>query len=128
MKQLQEFIILSAELSTEDNLENAIRTERLAMMLEDLHLPFKVIEGVYKGTSEVSFMVTVKNESEYETVKDLGLKTFGQESVLFRNLHGLAFLVYGNGKLESIGRFQQVNDVEKEESYSVVDGNFWVCR
>jgi hypothetical protein len=122
--QLKEFIILSAELTTSNH--NDARTARLENMLVDLKLSYKRVEGVYKGTSEVSFMVIVKDEAEIQTITDLGLITFAQESVLFRDLHGNAKLVYKDGE-ENIGTFKQVDDVINLDAYTIVNNNYWVA-
>lgn len=120
-----EFIILSAELENLHPSENNTRTDRLEYMLNELRLPYKAIEGVYKGVSEASFLVVVKDESEIECVTDLGLKSFGQESILFRDFKGQASLVFNNGITQDIGTFTRTTEVS--ECYSIVGGQKWVC-
>lgn len=128
MKQLTEFIILSAELDTLTELENNRRTANLASCLRELNLNHKVIEGCYKGSTEISFLVTFKNEDEYNTIKDFGLVNFSQDSILVRNYKGEASLVYGNGNTVSLGKFKQVSEEEatKQDAFSKVDGNYWI--
>lgn len=137
--QLNEFIILSAELSTLSYSENLVRSLRLLDLLHDLKLPFKQIKGVYKGTSEVSFMVVVKDEAEIDTVTRLAFQSFNHESILFRDYKGNAKLIYSNGMTldakgqpsyltQSIGKFKKVNSVEGEDAYSIVNGEHWLCH
>lgn len=125
MEQLQEFIILSAELDTMSPRNNYQRTELLDSMLQELKFPYKQIQGCYKGSTEQSFMVIVKNEIEYEVVKDFAFKSFNQESILFRDYKGEASLLYQNGKTEVLGKFKQVDDVSNLDAYSVVNGEYW---
>lgn len=124
MKQLQEFIILSAELSVSDEWTNHLRSRRLEGMLIDLQLPYKKVGGVYKGVKEVSFMVIVKDEAEIQTVKDLGLVTFEQESVLFRNFKGNAKLIFKDETSVDLGKFKQGFSYD---AMTIVDGKAWVC-
>jgi len=125
MKQLKEFIILSAELSTLSARNNHQRTELLDSMLQELELPYKQIQGCYKGSTEESFMVIFKNEEEFEAIKDFAFKSFDQESILVRDYKGEASLLYQNGKTEVLGKFKQVNDVSNLYAYSVVNGEYW---
>lgn len=125
MKQLQEFIILSAELDTTTVRSNFYRTELLEFMLQELKLPYKQIQGCYKGSTEQSFMVIVKDEAEYEVIRDFAFKSFNQESILFRDLYGSASLVFQDGTKEQLGKFKQVDNVDNLEAYSVVDGTYW---
>ncbi len=128
MKQLQEFIILSAELSTLSINENRNRTVNLFKCLKELGFNFRPIEGCYKGATEISFMVIVKDEAEIETVKDLGLKSFKQDSILFRDYKGETSLIFNNSDIMSIGRFKQVDRsiALQYDAYSVVDNNYWI--
>ena len=124
--KLNEFIILSAELTRCNERENLLRTRRLEGMLIDLELPYKKVGGIYKGVKEVSFMVVVKDEAEIETVKDLGIVSFEQESVLFSDLLGGAKLIFKDGTKHELGRFKQVNTTNYD-ALTVVDGKAWVC-
>lgn len=124
MQQLQEFIILSAELSKFTPFDNFNRTIKLKNMLNDLDLPFTFCEGNYNGIRERGFMVIVKDETELEVIRDLGLMTFEQESVLFRDFKGNAKLLYRDGTSQELGKFKQG---ESNEASTVVNGVSWVC-
>ena len=121
-------IILSGELSTLNDYENLKRTINLGACLEDCNFKFKKCLGVYKGTSEVSFLVVVKNEDDIQTIKDFAFKSFNQESFLLQDVNGLCALEYNNGKIETLGKFQRVNSkfIEQYESYTVLDGEIFV--
>ena len=54
-------IILSAELSDLNVEENLKRSINLGACLEDLNLNFSKVQGCYKGTKELSFMVLINN-------------------------------------------------------------------
>ena len=131
MKQFmrkREFVILSAELEGNTVLGNLLATNNLESCLDDLGLQYKQVEGCYKGVSEVSFMVMTPCESTLEVVKDLGLKSFGQESVLFRGYDGRCVLYYGDGGIERLGTFKQVSQSEalQNDAYTLVDGKYWI--
>lgn len=121
-------IILSGELSTLNDYENLKRTINLGACLEDCNFKFKKCLGVYKGTSEVSFLVVVKNEDDIQIIKDFAFKSFNQESILLQDANGLCTLEYNNGKIKALGKFQRVNSkfIEQYESYTVLDGEIFV--
>lgn len=128
MKQLQEFIILSAELSTLGHKENNERSFRLFNCLKDLNINFKPVEGCYKGSSEISFLVIVKDEAEIEAIKDLGLKSFEQDSILFRDFKGNTELHFGSGAVESLGKFKKVprHEAVHEDAFTIINKEHWI--
>lgn len=126
MKQLREFVILSAELDSRTFEGNRQATENLRNCLSELHLPYKQVKGMYKGVEEVSFMVIVRDEAEEQTVKNFAFQSFGQESVLFRDLYGKAYLEFSQGSKQELGRFTQVDNVEDIDAYTQVDEQYWV--
>jgi hypothetical protein len=73
-----DYIILSAERSELSLIENQVRTHLLRDTLELHSVPYKQIEGVFEGVSEISFIVPGR-------YKELALKEieyFGQHSFL----------------------------------------------
>lgn len=126
--QKPEFIILSAELSNLTELENLRRTANLRSCLNDLKLSYKEVDGCYKGSTENSFMVIIPDEATFEVVRDLALKSFNQESILFRDYAGKARLEYQNGDTIELGSFKEVSKEQatSEDAYTVVNGAYWV--
>ena len=128
--QKPEFVILSAELATNSEAANTMATRNLVSCLVDLGLKYKIVTGCYKGSKEVSFMVMTPCEETFETVKDLGLKSFNQESILFRDYTGDVALYYNNGDYEQLGTFTQVSEEEAEnvDAFTKVGNAFWIVK
>ena len=123
-----EFIILSAELSSLTGGENTFRTRNLVACLVDLGVKYTPVTGCYEGVEEISFMVMTPDESTFEAVRDLGLKSFNQDSILFRDYTGEAALYYGNGDYQPLGTFKQVTKecAFFQDAYTKVNGAYWI--
>ena len=83
MKKNDAFIIFSvfqSRLSKDENLENH---KKVLNHLKTFGLRFKVVEGVYRGESELSILVPVINQVfDYSTVEQLA-HIYNQHSILF---------------------------------------------
>lgn len=87
------FIILSAsraELTPELNSE---RSELLARQLAARDLSFKRVDGVYKGSREISFLVLTPDDNAQAACYRLA-RRYGQESVLSVDANRYAALVF----------------------------------
>ena len=74
------FSVFQDRLSRADNLENH---NKVLKHLKTFDLRFKVVEGVYRGESELSIMVPVINQVfDYSTVEQLA-HIYNQHSILF---------------------------------------------
>ena len=124
MKNFQNVIILSAELSTSTNESNRQRTLNLKGCLEDLNISHGNALGVYKGSSEVSFVCLPKNLEEIEALKDFAFKNFKQESILMQDTNGTCHLIYEDDSSENIGKFRVVSPklTDVLDSYTVLSG------
>jgi hypothetical protein len=135
MRQITEtpkIVILSAELSTETEFFNLLRTNRLLNMIRDINLPFGVVEGYYKGVKENSVLVEIKNELDVETLLDFA-KNFNQESILYSDENRESCLYICDNGLENpemIGKLQAVSELEakKLDSYTYVNGAYYICK
>lgn len=132
IEQTPKIVILSAELSTETEFFNQLRTDRLINMIRDLNLPFGVVEGYYKGNKENSVLVQVKNELDVETLLDFA-KNFKQESILYSDENRescLYFCESGLEKPEMIGKLQAVGelDAKAQDNYTYVNGAYYICK
>ncbi len=127
MNTVQQVVIMSAELSSLNSVENVRRTLLLNDMIAELRLPFKQSIGVYKGSKERSFVVVVNDQAEIDTLAGFAFKSFGQESILHQDSNQLARLVYSDGKMETLGKLVQVSKelAETLENYTVMDGKFY---
>ena len=124
MKNFQNVIILSAELSTSTNESNRQRTLNLKGCLEDLNISHGNALSVYKGSSEVSFVCLPKNLEEIEALKDFAFKNFKQESILMQDTNGTCHLIYEDDSSENIGKFRVVSPklTDVLDSYMVLSG------
>jgi hypothetical protein len=124
MRNFQNVIILSAELSTSTNESNRQRTLNLKGCLEDLNISHGNALGVYKGSKEVSFVCLPKNLEEIEALKDFAFKNFKQESILMQDTNGTCHLIYEDDSSESIGKFRVVIPklTDVLDSYTVLSG------
>lgn len=127
MNTIQQVVILSAELADKRFESNRQRTSNLEACLDDCNMRFKPAKGVYKGRAEDSFVVVLKDNAELETLKDFAFKSFNQESILYQDANGEAYLIYQDGKAEQLGRLEQVSEelARKNDAYTEMDGKFY---
>jgi hypothetical protein len=127
MNTVQQVVIMSAELSSLNSVENVRRTLLLNDMIAELRLPFKQSIGVYKGSKERSFVVVVNDQAEIDTLAGFAFKSFGQESILHQDSNQLARLVYSDGRTETLGKLVQVSKelTETLDNYTLMDGKFY---
>jgi hypothetical protein len=132
MKQTQfdRLVIISASLEFKTQLENNDRTLNLGKSLDDLNMNFTSSQGVYRGSSEQSFVVLPRNDEELQVLKDLAFNNFFQESILLRGYNGQAMLVYSDDTTEELGTIKQVSPklIEQLESYTVMNGNVYTTE
>jgi hypothetical protein len=122
MNIVDQVVILSAELSTLPEQENARRTVLLNDMIAELRLPFKQATGVYKGSQEKCFVVVVREQADIDTLANFAFKSFSQESVLHQDSNQLARLIFSDGKTEVLGRLTQVSKdlTETLDNYTIL--------
>lgn len=127
MNMVQQVVILSAELSGLPSISNDRRTTLLNDMIAELKLSFKPAKGVYKGSSENSFVVIVNDQADIDTLANFAFISFGQESVLHQDSNQLARLVYADGRMETLGRLAQVPKelAESLDNYTVMEDKFY---
>lgn len=104
---------------------NTIMHDRVATFLLAANIDFTEVIGVYKGSEELSFVVSYTEES---LIKILCEK-FDQESYLKIRGNGYCWLEYSDGSSESIGKWKQVAEevAFDSDSYTEVDGTFYVA-
>ena len=139
MKKRDAFVIFSvfqSKLSHQDNLDNHKKTLN---HLKAFGLKFKVVEGVYRGESELSIMVPVINEVfDLATVEQLA-HIYEQHSILFvdsdRNAE-LRFMVKPFDaslnelpKSEKLGKFISTTKgiATQCENYTKDGENYYIC-
>ena len=138
MKKNDAFIIFSvfqSRLSKDENLENH---KKVLNHLKTFGLRFKVVEGVYRGESELSILVPVINQVfDYSTVEQLA-HIYNQHSILFvdsdRNAE-LRFMVksfdasLNQVKSEKLGKFiATTKGIATQCNSYTKDGNdYYIC-
>ena len=139
MKKRDAFVIFSvfqSKLSHQDNLDNHKKTLN---HLKAFGLKFKVVEGVYRGESELSIMVPVINEVfDLATVEQIA-HIYEQHSILFvdsdRNAE-LRFMVKPFDaslnelpKSEKLGKFIATTKgiATQCENYTKDGNNYYIC-
>ena len=127
-QQLPQIVILSAELSENTKDQNEHLTAKLACALGDMNMPFKSVQGMYKGHKENSFLVIVRDFKEISLMNNLAW-AYHQESILYCDQDRNAFLVYCDGTpADALGVFQKVDSVEGLDAYTIDGDEYWTCK
>ena len=138
MKKKDAFFIFSVfqtRLSKDENLENH---RKVLNHLKTFGLKFKVVEGVYRGESELSILVPVINQVfDYSTVEQLA-HIYDQQCILFvdsdRNAE-LRFMVksfdasLNQVKSEKLGKFIATTKgiATQCENYTKDGNDYYIC-
>ena len=139
MKKKDAFVIFSvfqSRLSHQDNMDNH---KKVLRHLKDFGLRFKVVEGVYRGESELSILVPVINQVfDLATVEQLA-HIYNQHSILFvdsdRNAE-LKFMVKPFDaslnelpKSEKLGKFIATTKgvATQCENYTKDGNDYYIC-
>jgi len=129
------FSVFQSKLSHQDNMDNH---NKVLKHLKDFGLRFKVVEGVYRGESELSILVPVINQVfDLATVEQLA-HVYNQHSILFvdsdRNAE-LKFMVkpfdasLNQVKSEKLGKFIATTKgvATQCENYTKDGNNYYIC-
>ena len=130
------FSVFQSRLSHQDNMDNH---KKVLRHLKDFGLRFKVVEGVYRGESELSILVPVINQVfDLATVEQLA-HIYNQHSILFvdsnRNAE-LKFMVKSFDaslnelpKSEKLGKFIATTKgiATQCENYTKDGNNYYIC-
>ena len=130
------FSVFQSKLSHQDNMDNH---KKVLRHLKDFGLRFKVVEGVYRGESELSILVPVINQVfDLATVEQLA-HIYNQHSILFvdsdRNAE-LKFMVKPFDaslnelpKSEKLGKFIATTKgvATQCENYTKDGNNYYIC-
>ena len=138
MKKKDAFVIFSvfqSRLSKDENLENH---KKVLRHLKTFGLRFKVVEGVYRGESELSILVPVINQVfDYSTIEQLA-HIYDQQCILFvdsdRNAE-LRFMVksfdasLNQVKSEKLGKFIATTKgiATQCENYTKDGNDYYIC-
>ena len=129
------FSVFQSRLSHQDNMDNH---KKVLRHLKDFGLNYKVVEGVYRGESELSILVPVINQVfDLATVEQLA-HIYNQQSILFvdsdRNAE-LKFMVKAfdenldQVRSEKLGKFIATTKgiATQCENYTKDGNNYYIC-
>ena len=129
------FSVFQSRLSHQDNMDNH---KKVLRHLEDFGFKYKVVEGVYRGESELSILVPVINQVfDLATVEQLA-HIYNQHSILFvdsdRNAE-LKFMVktfdenLDQVRSEKLGKFIATTKgiATQCENYTKDGNNYYIC-
>ena len=129
------FSVFQSRLSHQDNMDNH---KKVLRHLKDFGFNYKVVEGVYRGESELSILVPVINQVfDLATVEQLA-HIYNQHSILFvdsdRNAE-LKFMVKAfdenldQVKTEKLGKFIATTKgiATQCNSYTKDGNNYYIC-
>jgi len=111
-------------------------SSEIAKSLKSLGFPFRIVDGVYKGMVEKSFVIPyeVDNNNDINTLIGIS-EHFNQESVLIldRNRNAKLFFIDGF-KITKLGKFTPFTEKEfnllsddLKESYTFDGDYYYVC-
>lgn len=119
--------IISAERYNLSKDENKARSLAFLQELLDLGLTFVSVKGVYKGVEEQSFIVNAHGMPTGWIQRKM--RELDQESILVIENDNQATLVYADGAVVSLGKFQRHRgSVDGLDAYTKIAGNAWVCK
>lgn len=107
---------------------NSDRHEETKVWLSSLNIPYKVVKGFYKGTSELSFLM-VANETT-KRVATILAKDYEQDCYLYSNSDRFTSLVFSDGNGVNLGTFQRVASSQGLDSYTIdlESGQVWTVK
>lgn len=109
-------LIFSAYLGIRTPGQNFEEHQNLKNWLRVMNIPFRELQGKYKGAEELSIQVS----SDHRRVAEMVLRDYTQESYLELYYDGFAELVFQDGGREKLGYLKQVTKAEadKLDAYS----------
>jgi len=109
--------------------ENMTAHEKTVTLLNSIDAPFSVVIGHYQGREELSFLIVGK---KYQNLVETICKNHAQECYLHIHNDNHSELVYGDGKIEKVGKLTNVSKAEAEQlknyTYVPVTGLYWTTK
>lgn len=122
-----EILIFSVFHANRDDASNQDNHQCTVNRLTQLGIGHKVLDGVYKNTSEKSILVL---SDRIDLVRVL-CKQFNQECYLRSDSDRNTYLVYPDGTESHIGTLKRISesDAKRLDAYSIdtTDGSFWAA-
>lgn len=123
-------VLLSAHQNGHTNLQNQKATKNMLIWLKANRFVHTACQGVYKGTSETSFLIECRS---HNSIFDLLEKAwqFNQECVLVMQNNGTAAsLNYPDGRRVVLGDFKPTLKLKalQQDVYTILNGEYYVCN
>lgn len=121
------FVLISADVFPD---QNHAQRKVLRRTLRNYGLPYKTVEGCYKGDRELSFLVVIDNNEWVSILREVGT-VLGQESILWVDEEREAFLLECGGSYRDahIGKFERVSPDKAETldgwTYDSAADQYW---
>jgi hypothetical protein len=127
--QYQPCIIFSAELSDNTMVQNKFNSREVSQQLTIRGIPFETILGSYKGSEEISFIVSY----EYLAVALRLAKSYNQHSILLRdNENNASLRILESGEFVNLGKMVNVSVEEALEndswSFHPKLNKYFICK
>lgn len=114
MNHFQQLAFISAFRDTLTLEENNHRHKYMSEVLTRLKVLHRPIEGMFKGTKELSFLVHLTNEVTLELIQSVAIE-FDQESVLYRDSNNQVWNVNSKGEQDSLGTFRKITKEQADQ-------------
>lgn len=109
--------------------QNEINHNEVLKAVQDKGLTAMELQGRYNGSNELSILVS---GFEHRALVEHTCKAFNQESYLESHNDRATFLIYKDGRRESIGTLTNVSQSEEEASnafsYNPISGQYFICK
>lgn len=128
MRIQRPFVIFSAERESLNSFVNDQRTRFMSHVLTKRGIPYQHVQGKYKGHTEQLFLVFTQEGDEYADVIEKLARLYDQESILFVDANGLAYLLMvREGRTIELGKFKEIPEADLGElqAYTKIEDKFY---
>lgn len=126
-EQHEKVVIFSVEKADLTKAENTARNVEILSVLYFNKVPYKVLEGRWFDEKEVAFLIP---EDRFFLEAPL-FKKFDQDAYLLLDIDREAFLIYPDGRKESIGYFKEIDKtiaLKKDAyTYDPTEKKYYIC-
>lgn len=125
MNTYQQVVIMSVSKQLCDVIDIA-STKDFARYLDSNKFSYNEAQGMYKGTSERSFVILIDSDYELELLKAIAMK-YNQESILYQDSNGISQLLFtdGSDSMVTLGKLRQTETIDNLEAYTILKGKFY---
>lgn len=123
---MKPIFIISGEMLGETEEQNRKNTIRLRLKLDAKGVGYKQAVGMYDGTKEVSFIVSMPENEGHEFMQNL-IIDFAQESYLYSDSRRFTTLHFRGNKFVQLGHLSMLTKAQAEarKEYTIADGHYY---